>query len=98
MAMTKKEQMALEVAQMRVREMGEKIAVLFGNVPTNTYTSIGALDYQPLVPNANIRFVLPGLGNTIQARIREGWLEIMGDNRIEILPQAANVIQIRCKG
>lgn len=97
MAMTKKEQMDLEVALMRVREANEKIEVLFGNAPTNTYASTDIIDSQPLVPNANIKFVLPGIGNVIQARIREGWVEIMGDSRIEILPQASNVIRIRVK-
>ena len=97
MPMTKRERMDLEVAQMRVREVEEKIKVLFGDAPTNTFSSTNLLDTQPLVPDANIKFVLPGIGNIIQARIREGWLEIMGNSRIEILPQASNVIQIRVK-
>ena len=95
--MTKREQMALEVALMRVQEAEERIKVLFDDKPTNTFASTHAIDSQPLVPNANIKFILPGVGNVIQARIRDSWLEIMGDSRIEILPQAANVIQIRVK-
>ena len=95
MAMTKREKLDLEVAQMRVREAEERIKVLFGSKPTNTFASTTTLDYQPLVPNANIKFILPGVGNVVQARIRDGWLEIMGDSRIEILPHAANAIQIR---
>ena len=99
MAMTKREQQDLEVAQMRVREMKEKIAVLFGDEPTNTFTSDPSdlMADKPLVPNARIKFVFPGNGNIIHAMIRDGWLEIMGNSRIEILPQASNVIQISVK-
>ena len=99
MAMTKKEKLALEVAQRRLQEAEGRIAALFGNKPTNTFcpmiTSGGVFKDYPLLPNANIKFVFPGVGNTILARIRNGGLEIMGDNRIEILPQTANVVQIR---
>lgn len=97
MAMTKREKIDLEVAQMRVREANERISVLFGKAPTNTFTSTTALEYQPLLPNANIKFALPGIGNIIQAQIRNGWLQIMGDTQVEIMPQSSNVIQIRCK-
>lgn len=96
MAMTKREKMDLQVAQMRMREAEEKIKELFGNKPTNTFVT-DLLTEHPLFPNANIRFVLPGVGNIIQARIREGMLEIMGNSRIEILPQSSNVIQIQIK-
>ncbi len=96
MAMTKREKMDLEVAQMKRREAEEKISVLFGNEPTNTFTIVGIKEY-PLLPNANIKFVLPGQGNTIQARIREGKLEIEGNSWIEILPEAANAIKIQTK-
>jgi len=98
MAMTKKEQMALEVAQMRVREAEERVSVLFGNAPTNTFTSTSAGKYQPLLPNADIRFELSDTSNTIHARIKNGWLDIMGNTRLEIMPQASSAVQIRCKG
>jgi len=97
MSMTKREQMDLRVALMRVQEADEKIKVLFGDKPTNTFASTNFVDRQPLVPNANIEFVLPGNGNVIQARIRDGWLEIMGNSSIEIVPQSSNVIQVRVK-
>ena len=64
MAMTKREQRDLEVAQMRVREAEERIKVLFGDKPTNTLMT-DLMEEYPLLPNANIKFVLTGVGNII---------------------------------
>ena len=96
MVMTKAEQTRLGVAEMRVREAEERIRVLFGDAPTNTFTSVTALEYKPLLPDARIKFVLPGLGNVIWVHIHDEWLEVMGNNRIVIHPQASNVVQIQC--
>ncbi len=100
MAMTKKEQMELKVAKMRVQECEEKIAVLFGDKPTDTFMSdilsSKFKDY-PLLPNADIKFKIGEHGGNIQARIRKGVLEIMGDSAIQISPIAANCIEIKLK-
>jgi len=100
MTMTKKERRELEVSQMRLRECQAKIDVLFGDKPTNTFMLVIEginFKYIPLLPDANIKFKVGEHGEFIEARLRKGVLEIMGDSAIQILPTASNCIEIKIR-
>ncbi len=100
MTMTKKEQNELKVAQMRAEEYQAKIDALFGDAPTNTFYSDilnSQLKDYPLTPGANIKFKVGKYGQSIQARIRNGTLEIKGDSDVLISPLAANCFEIRIR-
>lgn len=99
MSMTKQERTALEVAQMRVREMQAKVDALFGDKTTNTYyCESGSFKDYPLTPNANIKFVTGKHGEYIRAYIhQDGSLHIMGSTAITITPSASTCVEIRIR-
>mgnify|MGYP001572226426 FL=1 len=98
MTMTKKEQQALDLAQMRLRELQKKVDTLFGDKPTDTYFSdwlqSPSKDY-PLPPGAHIRFTF--YGKSITAYIKDGALRISTNYAIQITPEASNVVEIKVR-